>query len=267
MTTASKLLKTKTKDIFNYYSSISQSEQKATELLTAPLELASTKGFREEIKCRKYDEGSGLKISSNDWVLCIIGALHAVSWQFIPQDENVAIIPSPDEEKGIDVSHLKDIKNFLQVRRLNRISTLTLVIHSAIKLYQELWNRRRDDIPWTDTFSRFVYGSLVGAAQQSKPKTGGFLSLEIFDKLLEVDNGNAIFEHFDHIFKAGIFPGQEALSISFADFLARPNLESYSRFLSIYTRTLLRGGKIRKPNEKIWREIMKFVKSKIIKEV
>lgn len=256
---ASQLLKTESRDILNYYSSISQSEQKATELLTAPVELASTKGFREQIRCRKYDEGSELKISSNDWVVCIIGALHAVSWQFVPLDENIVIIPSPDEEKGIDVSHLKDIKNFLQTRGLNRISTLTIVAHSAIKLYQELWNRRQDQIPWTDVFSRFVYGSLVGAARQSKPKTGGFFSLEIFDKLLEVDNGSAIFEHFDYIFKVGNRQGQKALSISFAEFLTKPSLENYSKFLNIYMRTLLRGEKVRKPDEKVWGEIMKFV--------
>jgi len=258
---ASDLLKRYCKDILSYYSSISQPERKPKELLTAPLELASTKGFREEIRCRKYDEGKGFEIPEEDWVLTIIGALHSVIWQFVPEKENVAIIPSPDEIKGVDASHLRDIKEFLKVKGMNRVSTVTLIAHSAIKLHQELWNRRQDPNPWMDSFTSFVYGSLVGTAQQSKPKVGGYFSLELFEKLLEVGNGVDVLDHFDYIFRIGNFQGQEALSINFAEFLAKPGIENYSKFMSIYLKTILRKERgIKRPNKIIWQEVIKYVK-------
>lgn len=260
---ASVLLGKQCKDMLTYYSSISQPPGKIKKLLTAPLELASTKGFREEIRGRKYDEGKGLLVSDEDWVLTIIGALHSVVWQFVPEKENVAIIPSPDGIKGVDVSHLRDIKEFLKAKGINRISTITLIAHSAVKFYKELWHRRKNTTPWMDSLHSFVYGSLIGTGQQSKPKVGGHFSLELFEQLIEVSNGFDILDHFDHIFSASNFKGGEALSINFAEFLAKPNLESYTKFINIYLKTILRKEQkiiIKRPDEIIWQELLKYVK-------
>ena len=248
-------------DVLKIYSSISLPLVKLQETLLEPLELAATKGLREEIRCRKYNEGKELKISEEDWILTIIGALHSVIWQFLPKEnENIAIIPSPDKEKGVDVSHLRDIKEFIKVKGINRISVTTLIAHCAVKLYQELWNRERSPSPWVDKFANFIYGSLVKTGLQLKPKVGGYFSLEFFEKLFEINNGGDILEHFDHILKISNLPGQEALAICCAEFLANPTFENYIKFINVYLRSALKKDmKIKRPKEEIWHEIIKCI--------
>jgi hypothetical protein len=255
---AQNILKRRCKNILKVYMQIHLPPRKPKETLLAPLELSATKGFREEIRSRKYDEGKEFKISEEDWVLAIIGALHSLIWQFIPKDENIIIIPSPDEEKGVDVSHLKDIKQFItKVNHINRTSVITLIAHYAIRLYQELWNRKRSTHPWMDRFTSFVYGSLVKAGPQLKPKVGGYFSLELFEKILQASNGGEILKHFDHIFTVA---KEDTLAILCAEFLANPSLENYTKFVDIYIRTALRKNiKIERPSQKTWKEITKYV--------
>lgn len=258
---ASQILQTCYQQLLEYHSSISQPERRSTEILGAPLELAATKGFRETVRGQRYNEGNQFSVPEEDWLFAIIGSLHLVTWRFI--GENVAIIPCPDSNTGVDVSHARDIKNFLAEQKgINRVNVLSCVVHSAVRLYMELWNRKQTANPWIDSFSGFIYGSLFGTAQQSKPKTGGFFSLELFERLLEVDRGGDVLEHIDHIFGVGNSPGQEALSINLAEFLSHPNLESYSKLLRVYCRALLdENVRVRAPQENIWQEVMKYVET------
>ena len=254
---ALEILKRKVENMLKYYDTISQFKEEPKELLTAPLELSAIKGIREEVKNRGY-QGKQIKIAEEDWVTTIIGALHCVTWQYVGKGERVAIIPVPDEKNGVDVSHLRSIKEFLKMGS-NRVSTITLIAHSAVKLYQELWQRRRTINPWMDGFTCFVYGSLEKTGNQHKAKSGGYFSLEIFEKLLEVDNGDAILEHFDYIFRMSARPGEEELAINFADFLLKPNIENYSKLLNVYLKNVLKR-RIKSPKEAVWEEIMKYVK-------
>lgn len=258
---ASQILKKHSKEMLDYYSSLSQPPRKSKELLTAPLELAATKGFRETVRNQRYHEGTGFKIPEEDWVLALIGSLHFSSWKFV--GESVSIVPCPDSVTGVDVSHAASIKAYLdQEKSINRVNVLCTVVHSAVRLYIELFRRKRDETPWRDTFSGFVYGSLVGAAQQLKPKTGGFFSVELFEKLLEVDNGADVLEHFDHMFRVGNLQGQESLAMSLADFLNNPILENYSTLLKLYGRSLLNEKvRIKAPPENTWMEVMKYVRT------
>lgn len=255
------VLKKRAKEMLHRYNSLDQPPKKPKELLTAPLELAATKGFRETVRNQRYHEGTGFKIPEEDWVLALIGSLHFLSWKFV--GESVSIVPCPDSVTGVDVSHAASIKAYLdQEKSINRVNVLCTVVHSAVRLYIELFRRKRDETPWRDTFSGFVYGSLVGAAQQLKPKTGGFFSVELFEKLLEVDNGADVLEHFDHMFRVGNLQGQESLAMSLADFLNNPILENYSTLLKLYGRSLLNEKvRIKAPPENTWMEVMKYVRT------
>lgn len=273
-----KILKNSCKEILDGFKELFLSQtgsKKSKELLTGPLELSSFKGFREPIRGQKYDEGSGFTVPEENWALCIIGALHFAIWRFIvltkKSKESAVIIPNPDGEKGIEVDHWREIKVHLENEKgLSRVSTLCWVSHSAVKLYQELWYKKHQDSPWEDCFSKFIYGSLAGAAQQSKPKTGGYFSLELFEDLLNNEHGIEVFTLFDKIFQAGNRKGLEDIAIKFAEFLNVPSIENYSRFLTVFSRALMRGeiyvrtfdevwrGKF---EENIWKEVIRYVRS------
>lgn len=246
--------------------------KKSKELLSGPLELSAFKGFRETIRGQKYDEGAGFFVSEEEWCLCVIGALHFAVWKFIANTQETAVfIPVPDSEKGVEVNHWREIKLFLESEKgLSRVSTLCWVIHSAVRLYKELWRRRHSTNPWEDRLSDFIYGSLVGAAQQLKPKSGGYFSLELFENLLENEQGAEILDLFDKIFRAGNRQGMEDIALSFAEFLNTLSLENYSKFLHIFSRSLVRKeiyvkvldeiwrGKL---EETIWKEVVRHVRS------
>ena len=246
--------------------------KKSKELLTGPLELSAFKGFREPVRGRKYDEGSGFSAPEEDWALCVIGALHFTVWRFIAvTKESAILVPNPDGEKGVEVNHWREVKFSLENEKgLSGVSTLCWVAHSAARLCQELWHKKYSDNPWEDRFSNFIYGSLAGAAQQSKPKMGGYFSLELFENVLNSEQGIEVLILFDRIFRAGNRRGAEDIAINFAEFLNIPSLENYSRFLKIFSRALVKEkiyvkvldevwrGKL---EENIWKEVIKYVGS------
>jgi len=246
--------------------------KKSKELLTGPLELSAFKGFREPIRGQKYDEGSAFTVPEEDWALCMIGALHFTIWRFIAlTEESAVLIPNPDSEKGIEVNHWREMKFYLENEGgLSRVSTSCWVAHSAVRLYQELWHRKYSDNPWEDRFSKFIYGSLTGAAQQSKPKTGGYFSLGFFENLLNNEQGAEVLTLFDRIFQAGNRKGSEDIAIRFSEFLNIPSLENYTKFLGVFSRSLMRREIYAKVLDEVWRgkleentwkEVIRYVRS------
>jgi len=179
------ILKTSSKEIIEKFRSFQTQINKigSKERLTPPLELSAFKGFRDPIRGQRYIEGSDFEVPEDEWALAIIGALHFTIWKAISKSEFVAILPCPDSEKGIEVSEntAKTISSILKEKKgISRVSVLSFVAHFAVWLYKELLRKRqtKPDGP-IDSFSKFIYGSLAGTAQQSKPKTGGYFSLEL----------------------------------------------------------------------------------------
>lgn len=231
------------------------------ETLSQSMELAATKGYRVPVKNKVgYTEGSSLKVSRKEWVLALLGEAHLSVWKF--GEVLIFIIPHPQKVK---IMNWRSIREAMDLTRLSRVSTSSILSHMAILLMHELQKRKQSGDSFIDRFSSLIYGAMVSAGPgQWKPSSGGLFSVDFLYRLIDsnLNISGDIFEIWDNVFQIGNRKGCENIALFLSEFIAYPTLDNWERYQRVHLRYLLDERiKIRAYPEECIMEVMKNVRN------
>ncbi len=214
-------------EILKHYENFTVFNFKNNETLTASLEPTAIKGIRES---QKRVILSPFKVSFDDWMLAVIGAMNAGIWKWRGKDLLDYFIFCPDGEIGVSIKNYKGTKEKVKGEFLNKTSELCEGVHLASKFYQKIMQEDLDN-----KFSHLLCFSLQSVAQQRKTNFYSMLPLSTFEKCKDKNNLNLIIwidEFFTYLQKKKL----ENLSLDLTHFILDLTFESYSKFI----RTLMR---------------------------
>ncbi|HIH69794.1 hypothetical protein [Methermicoccus shengliensis] len=231
------------------------------ETLYQPMELAATKGIRDEILLKKqYSEGSSVKVSIDDFSMSVLGHVNATIRKFSNMGM-VFAVPSPTRTR---ILHLVDeIKKRIDdsVKGLHRAGWFPSIAQIAINLVLEEI-RVEEGGKFAPKFGSLIYGVMVKTGNQWKPLTGGIFPLDFLHQTAESNEAKNVLNKWKNIFEWTAFrKGYEDLPTTLAEFIANPNLSNYERYIRLHLRNELDNDRISfgSYEEGILKEVINFV--------
>ncbi|AGK61246.1 hypothetical protein Asulf_01250 [Archaeoglobus sulfaticallidus PM70-1] len=215
------------------------------ETLYQPMELAATKGIRDEILLKKqYSEGSSVKVSINDFSLSVLGHINATIRKFSNMGM-VFAVPSPTRTR---ILHLIDeIKKRIDdsVKGLHRAGWFPSLAQIAINLVLEEL-RVEEGGKFAPKFGSLIYGVMTRTGNQWKPLTGGIFPLDFLHQIAESNEAKDVLNKWKDIFEWTAFrKGYEDLPSTLAEFIANPSLSNYERYIKLHLRNELDKDRIK----------------------
>ena len=230
------------------------------ETLYQSMELAATKGIRDEVLLKKqYSEGAPIKIPVADFTLSVIGHINVTVRKF-SKANSIFAVAAPLNTK---ISHLREIKSRIDtaIRNLHRAGWFSSLAHLSINLVLEEM-RVKEGGKFTPTFGSLLYGVMIKTGTQWKPFTGGIFPLDFLHQIAESEEAVEILNRWRDIFERTAFKkGYEDISIALAEFIANPNLSNYERYIKLHLRNDLDKQRIKfgSYEEKTLEEVIKHV--------
>ena len=231
--------------------------------LYQPMELAATKGIRDEILLKKqYSEGTSIKVTAEGFSLSVLGHVNATIRKFSDMGMIFAI-PTPTKTR---ILHLvRDIKKNIDdsVRGLHRAGWFPSVAQIAINLVLEEL-RVEEGGKFAPKFGSLIYGVMTKTGNQWKPLTGGIFPLDFLHRIAESGNAKDVLNKWKDIFMRTAPPnmkGYENLVVALSEFIANPSLSNYERYIKLHLRNELDKGrkKFGGYEEKILEEVVSLV--------
>ncbi|MEM2030711.1 MAG: hypothetical protein QXV35_05140 [Archaeoglobaceae archaeon] len=231
---------------------------KGKETLYQSMDLAATKGFREEIP-KTYSEGSNIKISSEDFCLSVLGHLNAGIRKFSNKIA-IFILPTPNKTK---ISHLNEIRKKINdsVKTLHKAGWFTSLSQIAVNLVLEELEIEKGS-KFSPKFGSLIYGVMTKTGNQWKPLAGGIFPLDFLYQIADSEFARDLLNKWRDLFNRTSFrEGYENLASSLAEFIANPSLVNYERYIRLHLRNELSKDRIKFGvyEEKILKEVMDFV--------
>lgn len=234
---------------------------KGEETLYQSMELAATKGIRDEILLKKqYSEGSPIKISISDFSLSVLGHINVTIRKF-SNAGMVFTLPSPTRTR---ILHLIDeIKKRIDdaVKGLHRAGWFPSLAQIAINLVLEEL-RVKEGGKFSPQFGSLIYGVMTKTGNQWKPLTGGIFPLEFLHQIAESDNAKDVLNKWKNIFEWTAFrKGYEDIPTHLAEFITNPSLSNYERYIKIHLRNDLSRDRIKfgSYDKEVLKEVVNFV--------
>ncbi|WP_202319124.1 hypothetical protein [Archaeoglobus neptunius] len=231
------------------------------ETLYQPMELAATKGIRDEILLKKqYSEGSSVKVSIDDFSMSVLGHINATIRKFSNMGM-VFAVPTPTRTR---VLHLVDeIKKRIDdsVKGLHRAGWFPSLAQIAINLVLEEL-RVKEGGKFSPKFGFLIYGVMTKTGTQWKPLTGGIFPLDFLHQIAESNEAKNVLNKWKDIFEWTAFrKGYEDLPTALAEFIANPNLPNYERYIRLHLRNELNKDRIKfgSYEKKVLEEVVNFV--------
>ncbi|MCX8152551.1 MAG: hypothetical protein N3D19_05895 [Archaeoglobaceae archaeon] len=230
------------------------------ETLYQPMELAATKGIRDEVLLKKqYSEGYSIKITIEDFCLSALGHVNMTIRKFSDLG-SIFTLPTPNKTR---ILHLKEIRDRISesVRGIHRAGWFTSLAQIAVNLVLEEI-RVAEGGKFSPKFGSLIYGVMTKTGTQWKPLTGGIFPLDLLYQIAEMDFGKNVLNKWREIFEWTAFrKGYEDLASSLAEFIANPTLLNYERYIRLHIRNELNKKKIKfgSYDEKVLEEVINFV--------
>jgi len=206
------------------------------ETLYQPMDLAATKGFRDNILLKRYSEGDPVKISMDDFSLSLLGHLNA-SIRKKSNLGSVFVIPTPLETRILHLVDEINLKINKSVKSLHRAGWLPTVAQIAINLTLEEIRIQKGN-KFSPKFGSLVFGVMTKRTRnQPKPLSTGIFSIDLLNDLAETNKGVYILNKWKEIFEMTAFrKGYEDLPASLTEYISNPNLLNYERYISLHLR-------------------------------
>lgn len=231
------------------------------ETLYQPMELAATKGIRDEILLKKqYSEGSSVKVSIDDFSMSVLGHVNATIRKFSNMGM-VFAVPSPTKTR---ILHLVDeIKKRIDdsVKGLHRAGWFPSLAQIAINLVLEEL-RVEEGSKFAPKFGSLIYGVMTRTGNQWKPLTGGIFPLDFLHQIAESNEARDVLNKWRDVFEWTAFrKGYEDLPVALSEFIASPSLSNYERYIRLHLRNELDKDRIKfgSYEKKILEEVVNFV--------
>lgn len=256
------ILKNNLEQIINNYSNLNlQISEKNTETLYGTIDPIAFKGVREVKKGVRYNEGGPYKVKESDLVLSAIGSAWIEIW--ITGREGIIGILGKPGIKGIGISEIRNIKKIV-IDQINFHGggVLPTIVWCAVSLLYTIINFKEEKI--FGMFDGLYFNSLKWTGNQPKPEKGGKFSLEFLNKLAEKlsrDDLLMLTNIWMNIFKISSRGGLENLGISLAEFISNPSLSKFENYIKIHLHLKLNQKVGILYNEKLIKEITKYVKA------
>lgn len=230
------------------------------ETLYQPMDLAATKGIRDDILLKRtYSEGDSVKISINDFSLSVLGHINVTVRKY-SNKENVFVIPIPTKTKIEDLKEII-IKIKDSIKGLHRAGWFPSITQIAISLVLEEVRVEKSG-KFAPKFSSLIYGVMTKTGTQWKPFTGGIFPLDFLHQIAESQVAENILNKWRTIFEWTAFKkGYEELPITLAEFIANPNLTNYERYIKLHLRNDLDKNRIKfgSYEKKVLEEVVNLV--------
>jgi len=229
--------------------------------LYQPMELAATKGIRDEILLKKqYSEGSSIKVTIDDFSLSVLGHINATIRK-LSNMGMVFAIPSPTRTRILHL--IRDIKKNIDdsVKGLHRAGWFPSLAQIAVNLVIEELRIEEGD-KFAPKFGSLMYGVMTKTGNQWKPLTGGIFPLDFLHQLAKSNKAKDVLNKWKDVFGWTAFrKGYEDLSTALAEFIANPSLPNYERYIKLHLRNELDKDRIKFGGyeRRILKEVMNFV--------
>lgn len=229
--------------------------------LYQPMELAATKGVRDEILLKKqYSEGSSIKVSLNDFAMSVLGHINVTIRKFSNMGM-IFTIPRPIKTR---ISHVvSEIKKRIDdsVKGLHKAGWFPSLTQIAINLVLEEL-RVEESGKFAPKFGSLIYGVMTKTGTQWKPLTGGVFPLDFLHQIAESNEAKDVLNKWKNIFEWTAFrKGYEDIPTSLAEFITSPSLSNYERYIKLHLRNELDKNRIKfgSYEKKVLEEVIKNV--------
>lgn len=207
------------------------------------LDLSATKGFREMIRGRTYDEGRQLYVPKEDFLLSVVGHLNYTIWKwkmdgragqlimilFTPSAEGIRIGGTPTAREIP-----QSIDRSLKPHRGGITSTLA---YTAVLLGRHIFSAKEKIYL---KFSSLIFGVMISSGKQRKPYGGGIYPLDFVYKIIKSsERAGEIFDQWIDIFEKTNRPGYEDLALYLSEFITYPTADTFERYLRAHLGTYL----------------------------
>lgn len=242
-------------------------KRRERETLYQTMDLSATKGFRERIRGRTYQEGTQIYISKEDFLLSVIGHLRFTIWKWISKQQLVMVLFSPSEN-GIEIGGgpfdarciVEAVEKNFKAHRAGLFPTLA---YSALHLIKEILERKRKEKKFPKVFfSNLIFGSMSGGLYGIlKPSGGGIYPLDFLYKIMNSTKvAEDIIEYWIEIFNSTNKNGYENLALCLSAFIAYPSKETLEKYLKVHLHFFL-NKKIKLYQTEILKEVLKCLKN------
>ncbi len=231
------------------------------ETLYQPMELAATKGVRDEILLKKqYSEGSPIKVSTSDFAVSVLGHVNVTIRKFSNMGM-IFTIPTPTRTKILHV--IREIKKRVDesVKGLHRAGWFPSLAQIAINLVLEELQVEEGG-KFAPKFGSLIYGVMTKTGTQWKPLTGGIFPLDFLHQIAESNEARDVLNKWKNVFEWTAFrKGYEDIPTALAEFVANPNLSNYERYIKLHLRNELDNARLKfgSYEKKVLEEVMNFV--------
>jgi len=231
------------------------------ETLYQPMELAATKGIRDEILLKKqYSEGSPVKVSISDFTLSVLGHINATIRKFSNMGMIFAI-PSPTRTRILHL--IGEIRKRIDdsVKGLHRAGWFPSLAQIAVNLVLEEL-RVEEGGKFAPKFGSLIYGVMTKTGNRWKPLTGGIFPLDLLHQIAESNEAIKVLNKWKDIFEWTAFrKGYEDLPSALAEFITNPSLSNYERYIKLHLRNDIGKDRIKfgSYEEKVLKEVVNFV--------
>lgn len=227
--------------------------------LPGSLDVSASKGIRRA-KLNGYSEGEQLFVHETDWAMSLFGNAHFVRSSWAGGDfASLLAIP-----RFVTMSDHRNLKNNTEKNYLCSVSTSTVAAHYAVQLATAIQQNRSNRSTYANRYSNLIVQTMTYSGRQWKPSTGTIFPMQYPMTLVESDLGisDKIFNLWNHLFRWGSVKGNEMLSLTLAEFLGQPSLQTFEEHVKVHLRMTLVDEQRRKfsPYEEEWmKEILQYV--------
>jgi len=235
---------------------------RGSQTLYQTLDLAATKGIRDEILLKKrYSEGSNINVSIEDFSLSIIGHINYTIRRF--SDVGMIVVtPTPQATKVEDSMEMfTNLKNAIKgVHRAGWFPSLAQIATNLV--LEEL--RVEEGGKFAPKFGSLIYGVMMKTGNQWKPLTGGIFPLDFLHQIAKSSKAKDVLHKWKYIFERTApqhMKGYEDLPVTLAEFIANPSLSNYERYIKLHLRNELDKDRVKFGGyeKKVLEEVIKNV--------